>query len=571
MSGAPYVIPRRKMITIRRMSRRVLFFLLLLLSVPVPADSPHLPAAAIASSHPLATEAGHAILAEGGNAFDAAVAVAAVLGVVDPANTGLGGGGFWLLHRAADGFEIVVDGRERAPAAARADMYLDRTGQIIARSSLDGALAAAIPGTPAALAHIAEKYGRLPLTTTLAPALRLAREGFTISERYQKMIERRLPALADSPAASAVFLPDGLAPEPGYRIRQPELAVTLKRLASDGGKSFYTSDIARRLVEGVRAAGGIWTRADLADYRLVERAPLRGEYRGMRITTVPPPSAGGVALIQMLKILEPYQLDKPARGERERLLIETMRLAYRDRAEHMGDPELVNVDVARMLSAEHIAQQRAELGRRGPMSATNTAPRAGGANTTHLSVIDRAGNRVVATLTLNTHFGSGFMPPGTGVLLNNEMDDFVIKPGAANAYGLVGSNANAIAPGKRPLSSMTPTFLETTDKVVVLGTPGGSRIISMMLLASLDVAAGRGDLRAWLSRPRFHHQYLPDQVEYEPAAFDELTARRLRYLGYKLKRLDTGYGNMQAVVWHKTENRLEAASDARGDGAAWVK
>lgn len=553
------------------MSRRAVFLLLLLLPVPVLADAPRLPAAAIASSHPLATEAGHAILAEGGNAFDAALAVAAVLGVVDPANTGLGGGGFWLLHRAADGFEIVVDARERAPAAAGADMYLDRAGQIMARSSLDGALAAAIPGTPAALAHIAEKYGRLPLTTTLAPALRLAREGFTITEQYQKMIERRLPALADSPAASAVFLPDGLAPEPGYRVRQPELAATLRRLASDGGKSFYRGDIARRLVEGVRAAGGIWTRADLADYRLVERAPLRGEYRGMRITTVPPPSAGGVALIQMLKILESYRLDKPARGERERLLIETMRLSYRDRAEYMGDPDFVNVDVARLLSAEHIARQRAQLGRREPAPAPHSESRAGGAHTTHLSVIDRAGNRVAATLTLNTHFGSGFMPPGTGVLLNNEMDDFVIKPGAANVYGLVGSQANAIAPGKRPLSSMTPTFLETSDQVVALGTPGGSRIISILLLASLDVAAGRGDLRAWLKRPRFHHQYLPDQVEYEPAAFDELTARRLVNLGYTLKRLDAEYGNMQAVVWHKTENRLEAASDPRGDGAARVK
>ncbi|MBI5612170.1 MAG: gamma-glutamyltransferase [Gammaproteobacteria bacterium] len=553
------------------MSRCVLFFLLLLVSAPVPADSPRLPAAAIASSHPLATEAGHAILAEGGNAFDAALAVAAVLGVVDPANTGLGGGGFWLLHRAADGFEIVVDGRERAPAAAGADMYLDRAGQIMARSSLDGALAAAIPGTPAAMAHISEKYGRLPLATVLAPAVRLAHEGFTISERYQKMIERRLPALADSPAAAAIFLPDGLAPEPGYRVRQPELAATLKRLASDGGKSFYHGDIARRLVEGVRAGGGIWTLADLAGYRPVERAPLRAEYRGMRITTVPPPSAGGVALIQMLKILEPYRLDKPARRDRERLLIEAMRQAYRDRAEHLGDPDFANVDVARLLSAEHIARQRAQLGAHGTKPAADTAPRAEGANTTHFSVIDRAGNRVAATLTLNTHFGSGFMPPDTGVLLNNEMDDFVIRPGAANTYGLVGSQANAIAPGKRPLSSMTPSFLETPDKVVALGTPGGSRIISMLLLASLEVAAGRGDLRAWLKRPRFHHQYLPDQVEYEPAAFDELTARRLGKLGYTLKRLDSEYGNMQAVVWHKTDNRLEAASDPRGDGAAWVK
>jgi gamma-glutamyltranspeptidase/glutathione hydrolase len=550
------------------MRRYLLFFLLAVVSTATPA---RLPAAAIASSHPLATEAGHAILEAGGNAFDAAVAMAAVLGVVDPANTGLGGGGFWLLHRAADGFEIVVDGRERAPAAASADMYLDRAGRALARLSLDNALAAAIPGTPAAMAHIGKKYGRLPLSTTLSPAVCLAREGFVVTERYQKMIERRLPALADSPAASAVFLPDGLAPEPGYRVRQPELAETLEHIVANGEQGFYAGATAARLVEGVRAAGGIWTLDDLADYRLVERAPLRGEYRGMRITTVPPPSAGGTALIQMLKILEPYPLDKLARVERERLLIETMRLAYRDRAEYMGDPDFVNVDVERLLSAGHIKQQRARLGTRGIKPAITGAPRAAGANTTHFSVIDREGNRVAATLTLNTHFGSGFMPPGTGVLLNNEMDDFVVKPGAANTYGLVGSAANAIAPGKRPLSSMMPTFLETPDLVVALGTPGGSRIISMMLLAGLEVAAGRGDARAWINRPRFHHQYLPDEVEYEPAAFDARAARRLANLGYKLKRLDTEYGNMQAVVWYKNENRLDAASDARGDGAARVQ
>ncbi len=550
------------------MRRYLLFFLLAVVSA---VASARLPAAAITSGHPLATEAGHVVLEAGGNAFDAAVAIAAVLGVVDPANSGLGGGGFWLLHRAADGFETVVDGRERAPMAARADMYLDRSGRPMARASLDGALAAAIPGTPAAMAHIGEKYGRLPLATVLAPAVCLARQGFVVTERYRMMIERRLPALADSPAANAVFLSDGLAPEPGYRIRQPQLADTLERLAAGGAHGFYAGSVARRLVEGVNAAAGIWTLADLADYRVVERAPLRAEYRGMRVTTVPPPSSGGVALIQMLKILEPYPLEKRVRGERERLLIEAMHQAYRDRAEYLGDADFVKVDVESLLSADHIKQQRARLGKRDPRPASAAAPRAAGGNTAHFSVIDRDGNRVAATLTLNTHFGSGFMPSDTGVLLNNEMDDFVIAPGVANAYGLTGSNANAIAPGKRPLSSMTPSFLETPDAIVALGTPGGSRIISMMLLASLEVAAGRGDVRTWLGLPRFHHQYSPDEVEYEPAAFNGATVKRLMKLGYKLKRLDNEYGNMQAVVWDKKNNRMDAASDARGDGAAWVK
>ena len=541
-----------------------LSFLLLFVPGAVLAAVPA-PTAAIASAHPLATAAGHEILQQGGNVFDAAVAVAAALAVVEPASSGLGGGSFWLLHRAHDGFETMVDGRERAPLAAGPDMYLDARGNVTPRLSLDGPLAAAIPGTPAALVHVARRYGRLPLAKTLAPAIRLARDGFAVSAHYQSMAERRREALLTSPAA-AVFLDDGFVPAPGYVLRQPDLAVTLERLATQGHKGFYAGDTARRLVQGVRGAGGIWALADLQQYRVVERAPVRGHYRGITVTSASPPSSGGVGLMQMLNLLQPLALETMQGSERDVHVIEAMRLAYRDRALRLGDPDYVSLDVKKLASPAYAEGLRRETAAE-PAAALQPT----GTDTTHFSIIDGAGNRVAVTLSLNTLFGSAFMPAGTGVVLNNEMDDFVAKPGVANAYGLVGGKANAIAPGKRPLSSMTPTFLETRERVVVLGTPGGSRIISMVLLATLDVAAGRGDVHDWVSAPRFHHQYLPDVVDHEPGAFSDDERMELEAGGYQLRPRDEGYGNMQAVVWDKKAGRLDAASDPRGEGAAVVR
>ena len=520
------------------------------------------PQAAIASAHPLATEAGHEILARGGNAFDAAVAIAAVLGVVEPANSGLGGGGFWLLHRAADGFETMVDGRERAPLAAHADMYLDQDGRVLAQRSLDGPLAAAIPGTPAALVHIARRYGRLPLAHSLQPAIRLASDGFAVSARYRSMTEQRIKTLRLSPAA-AVFLDAGDAPKPGYLLRQPELAETLKRLANHGHTGFYAGETAKRLVEGVRTAGGIWSLRDLQQYKVVERKPIRARYGNMRITSAPPPSSGGIVLAQMLNMLDTRSLTGVPSIERQERIIQAMRLAYRERARHLGDPDFVAIDVSKLISpayAQRLLQEE--------VPSTRETVRPTGTETTHFSVLDRAGNRVAATLTLNTLFGSGFMPAGTGVVLNNEMDDFAAKPGASNTYGLIGSKANAIAPGKRPLSSMTPTFLETPDAVLILGTPGGSRIITMVLLASLEFAHGRGGVQDWVAKPRFHHQYLPDVVEYEPGAFNTDEVRELTARGHELKLREAGYGNMQAIVWYKKTKRVETASDPRGEGRA---
>lgn len=552
------------------MTRLVRLFLLVLLIPTGTCAGERPPQAAIASAHPLATAAGHEILDRGGNAFDAAVAVGAMLAVVEPAGSGLGGGGFWLLHRARDRRDVVVDARERAPLKASADMYLGPDGRVQPRASLDGPLAAGIPGTPAALAHIARRYGRLPLADSLAPAIRIAEQGFTVSPHYRRLAQHRLPVLAASPAAAEIFLDAGKVPALGTLIRQPALARTLKALAAQGEAGFYAGPVAQRLVAGVVAAGGIWSERDLAEYRIVEREPLRGDFHGVRITTVPPPSAGGVVMLQILELLEAYPLNHLDPARRHHLVIEAMRLGYRERS-RLGDTDHVDIRLERLLSPGYIAGQRREIRHRATPSVQMPAPAAEAVNTTHLSILDREGNRVAATLTINGPFGSGFVPPDTGVLLNNEMDDFVAQPGVPNLYGLVGSAANAIAPGKRPLSSMTPAFLETDERIAIVGTPGGSRIISMVLLATLDFAGGRGGVRDWVARPRFHHQYLPDVVEYEPGALSPAELRRLGRLGHTFKRVEAGYGNMQAVLWDKAADRVTAAADPRGEGAAQVR
>lgn len=549
-----------------------LLIVLLLLPVSGWATETRPGAAAIASAHPLASEAGHEILARGGNAFDAAVAVAAVLGVVEPYNSGLGGGGFFLLHRARDGYEIMIDARERAPLAATHDMYL-RDGRPVPGLSIDGALAAGIPGIPAALVHLANNYGKLPLKQSLAPAIRFAREGFPVTPLYSKMLLRQHMRLTDHfPEAARTYLKEGLIPAPGDTAPQTDLAQTLQRLADKGQAGFYGGLTAERLVRGVREAGGIWSLKDLAEYRVVEREPVRGSYRGVRVTSAALPSSGGVLLTQILNLLQGFDLDAMPKVERDHTVIEAMRLAYRDRARYLGDPDFVRVDVKRLLDPAYAKKIREEMRAPSPASTGSPAKAAvDGRNTTHFSIIDREGNRVAATLSLNTPFGSGFMPPATGVVLNNEMDDFSVKPDTPNAYGLVGGDANAIAPGKRPLSSMTPTFLVSDDAVVVLGTPGGSRIISMVLLATLEFAHGRGGPKEWVSLPRFHHQYVPDVVAYEARAISADEARALQDLGHRLEAVRGAYGNMQVVAWYKKTGKLEAASDPRGEGGAIVK
>ena len=529
--------------------------------------------AAVATAHPLATEAGLKILDAGGNAFDAAVAVSAALAVVEPYGSGIGGGGFWLIHRAHDCREIMLDGRERAPLAAHRDLFLDDAGEFVPESALVGPLSAGIPGTPAALVQLAEGYGRLPLTQTLAPSIALARDGFEIGEGYRSVAAWRLPALQTSPAAAAQFLVDDEVPPRGHRLRQPDLADTLERLASRGHAGFYAGETADRLVSGVRAAGGIWTLEDLAEYRAVEREPIVAHFRGWRLVSAAPPSSGGVLLVQILNMLSAIEPQPESDTQRVHALVETMRRAYRDRARYLGDPDHVEMPIERLTHPHYAAGLIRDFDptRATPSTTVQTdAPASEGRDTTHFSILDREGNRVAATLSINYPFGSGFVPPGTGVLLNDEMDDFSAQPGVANAYGLVGGEANAIAPGKRMLSSMSPTFLESPETVAILGTPGGSRIITMVLQGVLGAVDGI-PLEDWSARPRIHHQYLPDRLEFESGALSPTEQRDLSAMGHRLEVLIRPIGDMQAILWDRANGQVKAASDPRGAGHAEVR
>jgi len=525
---------------------------------------------AIASAHPIATEAGLEILRQGGNAFDAAVAVSAVLAVVEPYSSGIGGGGFWLLHRARDGKQIMIDGREKAPKNAHRDMYLDANGKVIPGLSLNGPLAAGIPGEIAALVHIANNYGRLPLAKTLAPAIHYAEKGFVVTDRYRKLAAFRLDVLRRYPEAANIFLVAGEVPTRGHRIVQKDLASTLRRVAEKGRDGFYDGEIAAKLVLGVQAAGGIWTEADLKNYAVEERSPVIGSYNGIKITSAAPPSSGGMVLVEILNMLKHKNLPDLGGIVRKHVIIEAMKRAYRDRAEYLGDPDFITIPFS-LVSKPYATIKGAsiKLYRATPSALLGGGKpeEAKGTDTTHFSILDTEGNRVAATLSINYPFGSCFVVPGTGVLLNDEMDDFSIHPGVPNVYGLIGNEANAIEPGKRPLSSMTPTFLETEDRVAILGTPGGSRIISMVLLAVLDFAEGNPP-KSWVSLSRYHHQYLPDEVQFEPGAFTELEKQTLKRLGHKLKPLSRRYGNMQAILLERETGRVEAASDPRGEGRA---
>ena len=525
-------------------------------------------AAAIATAHPLATEAGFEILQAGGNAFDAAVAVSAMLAVVEPYSSGIGGGGFWLLHRAGDGFETMVDGREKAPLAAHRNLYLDQNGGVVSGRSINGPLAAGIPGEPAALVHISRQYGKLGLPRVLAPAIRIAREGFPADERYRKMAGRRKHQLNASSAAKAIFLSDGEPPEAGEIIRQPDLAVALQAIAERGWEGFYRGELAKRLVQGVRQSGGIWTLEDLQQYQVVEREPIRGQYRGMQVTSAAPPSSGGVVLLTMLNILQRFDLASMSEVARIHLTIEAMRRAYRDRAEYLGDPDFVEMPLGMLIHPWYAAGLARDINMERATPSMGALTRQDeGRDTTHFSILDEEGNRVAATLSINYPFGSCFVPPGTGVLLNDEMDDFSARPGVPNVYGLVGGEANAIQPGKRMLSSMTPSFVETPDALAILGTPGGSRIITMVLQAILGLADARSPAEL-IAQPRIHHQYLPDRVEFEPNALPESLQRELRRMGHALHPLEQTFGNMQVVVWNRKTGEVSAASDPRGIGRA---
>ena len=520
--------------------------------------------AAIASANFLATNAGFEVLAKGGNAFDAAVAVAATLSVVEPESSGLGGGFMAVLHRAQDGRNLFIDAREVAPAAVDPKNYLKPDGDPDRDSALNGPLAAGIPGEPAGLVLLAERYGQLPLKVSLAPAIRIARDGFKPDPRLREAIAEKRRILQRWPASADKYLPDGKPPAAGAIWRDPEQARTLELLATHGDAGFYHGETASKLVAAVRAAGGNWTLADLAGYRAKERAPLQIDYRGYHIITAPPPSSGGVAIAEILNILAGFDLSAMDRAHRVHYIVEAMRRAFRDHNEYLGDPDFVKMPLAMLLSPYYADGLRQSIlpDRATPSSMLPAAEASEpGMHTTHFSIIDADGNMASITSTVNTTLGSSFVAGGTGVLLNNEMDDFALVLNKPNVYGLLGSAANAPAPGKRMLSSMSPTIVIGASRTMVIGSPGGSTIITQVLEGILHFIDGQNASQI-VADKRFHHQYLPDVLNVEQGTFDTATSEALTRMGYTLKPRPS-WGFMNVVTWDRKTNQLDAASDPR--------
>ncbi|MGC1679749.1 MAG: gamma-glutamyltransferase [Pseudolabrys sp.] len=469
------------------------------------------------------------ILDRGGNAVDAAVAVAFALAVTYPRAGNIGGGGFMVIHLGKTGEDAAIDYRETAPAAATETMFLDANGEPDPKKSRDSGLSVGVPGTVAGLALAHAKYGsgKLSLAELIEPAIELARNGVEIVDDIADTLPLAQPRIARWHSSAPVFLnSDGTVLMPGQDLLQPDLAITLRAIASDGPKGFYEGPVAEKIVAAVRKAGGVMTTEDMKNYRAILREPVRGTYRGYDIVSMPPPSSGGVHLIEMLNILEGYDLAKLPRGESLHVLAEVMKRAYADRATFMGDPDSVKMPVAGLISKKYAAALRTQIGNRATPA---TEVRSGnpadfeGQNTTHFSVIDSDGNAVSNTYTLNFSYGLGLVAEGTGVLLNNELDDFTSKPGTANAYGLVGYNANLPGPGKRPLSSMTPTIVMKDGKpFLITGSPGGSRIISTVLQIIVNVIDFHLPVDQAVSAPRVHHQWQPDELSAEPGISPEI-------------------------------------------------
>lgn len=493
----------------------------------------------VVSAHRLASEAGVAILRQGGNAIDAAVAVGYVEAVVNPCCGNIGGGGFLVAH-LADGRDVFLNFRETAPAAATRDMYLDAAKNVVPGASLHGWRAVAVPGTVLGLDTALTRYGTLPRSVVMAPAIRLAHDGFLLDRFDTDILSRATASFHREANVGRIFLrPDGSPLQPGDRLVQPELAATLQAIAAGGPDAFYRGRIPQEVETASRAGGGIITAADFSTYRVTEAAPLSCTYRGFLVLSAPPPSSGGVTLCEVLQILQSY--DMRALGfhsaQAVHLMTEAMRHAYFDRNTNLGDPAFVTNPVASLLSLDHAAAIRAQIGDRATPSPMLTSGIAAHerAETTHYSVLDKAGNAVAVTYTLNGGFGAGVIAGDTGFLLNDEMDDFTIKPGAANHYGLVQGEANAIAPGKRPLSSMAPTLVLRDGHVfLVLGSPGGARIITITLETILNILDYDMTPQEAVDAPRFHHQWLPDDIVAEPYALSPDTKALLQAMGYRI-------------------------------------
>ncbi|MDQ6994749.1 MAG: gamma-glutamyltransferase [Mariprofundaceae bacterium] len=537
--------------------KKLMFLLLLLL--PMLSEAKPLTQSMVVSAHPLATKVGTDVLRQGGNAFDAAAATALALGVVEPGSSGIGGGGFFLLYIAKQDRYVMLDARETSPVLAG-------HGEVYAKqSSINGAQAAGVPGLLAGIERLSQHYGRLSRQNIALPAIHLARDGFPITKKLQRMIAWRAKVLND--AGKRIYLNQGQIPTVGWRLKQQALADTLQKFAHDGAHDFYHGETAGRLVADMKRDGGLIRRQDLAAYQVKERVPVTFDYHGYHFVSAALPSSGGITLAEIFTMLKDDDLSKLNKVQRTHLLVEAMKRAYNDRNTYLGDADFV--PIPNVLNPQRLKALRAsiDMTQATPSSQLKgfAEPIGASVDTTHFSIVDHEGNMVSATLSINYGMGSGYVSPSTGILLNDEMDDFATQAGKANAYGLIQGKANAVSPYKRMLSSMSPTFVVGKNRTFIVGTPGGSRIISMVMLASMNFIWHRGSPSQWVNAPRFHHQFLPDVIQYEQGAFSSSEIKALKKLGHHLKPM-RHYGDMQAILWQKTTGKLTGMSDQRGEG-----
>nr|WP_240360426.1 gamma-glutamyltransferase [Pyxidicoccus caerfyrddinensis] len=579
----------------RSLAARSLALAVVLLACVAHAARPYR-GGAVATAYPQASAAALEMLEKGGNATDAAVAAAFVAAVVGPYHSGIGGGGFALVHDGKSGETKVLDFREVAPKAATRDMYV-KDGKVVPGLSTDGPLAVAVPGAVAGYLQLLKEHGKLPPSVVLAPAIAAAKKGIWVTPRYHSMGAGRLECLRKDAEASRVFLvknAEGVPDMPplGHVIKQPDLARTLSGIARGGAKAFYSGTVAKAIADTVQAGGGVLTVEDLAAYKTRPRQPLEGSYRGFRILTMPPPSAGGVAVLQVLGAMEKLRPQGMAFRDPEalHLYVEAVRRAYVDRAKYLGDPDFSDVPTARLVSQGHIADIAGSIDAKKATASASLLPPVPGAqgstltdqpavltpeperkNTTHISVIDKDGNAVAMTTTINYGFGSCVVAKGTGVMLNDEMDDFSAQPGVPNAYGLITGEPNAIQPGKVPQSSMSPTLVfskEDPKKVMLaVGSPGGSTIPTTVIQVISNLVDSGMDVARAVNEGRVHHQYMPDELWVDKWGLEPATLSVLEAKGHKIRRVDQ-WGDAEAVFVDPKTGLRYSASDPRNEGVA---
>lgn len=504
------------------------------------------PNGVVVSDSQIASEVGESILRKGGNAVDAAVATGFALAVTFPAAGNLGGGGFMLV-RMANGQTVAIDYREVAPRRSTKDMYKNPA------DSLTGYLASGVPGTPMGMWEAHRKFGKLPWKDIVEPSIKLARDGFKVSNGLARELKAEANRFKRFRAAWSQFCRDGKFYEEGETLRQPDLAKTFERLRDGGAKGFYEGETAKLIEAAMYANQGLIDIRDLESYRSVERKPLTGSYRGYDVITMPPPSSGGIALLQMLTMLKDDNLVKTGfqSSATLHLMVEVMKRAFADRSVHLGDPDFVSVPMSQLLDTNYLKSRRASITDKATpsseISGMNTP--SGGMHTTHYSVVDKDGNAISNTYTLNTGYGSAVVIPGTGILMNNEMDDFTTQPGKPNVFGLIQSEKNIVEPGKRPLSSMTPTILVKDGKVAfVIGSPGGPTIINTVFQTILNVTDFKMTIQQAVAAPRFHHQWLPDEIKWEPFGLSVDVKLALEYRGHKLSGIGTRMGSCHSIA-----------------------